>query len=131
VLLTRRWDADAGATLVTYFVGACILSFPNDFLRWQAERRRWQDGLAQEMINCPEDRGLANYPGMDPADLVVGTQTVMRELRGMPTGTQEAAALVLDDLSFAEAAELLGTTERAIEGRLYRYRQSTAGIRHA
>ena len=127
VLLARRWEVDAGATLTTYFVGSCLLAFQNVFRRWQGERRRWRDSLAVEMINCPEDRGRASYVGVDPQDLVVGTETVLHELRGMPPATRDAAALVLDDHTFTEAAAQLGTTARAIEGRLYRYRQSATG----
>jgi hypothetical protein len=41
----------------------------------------------------------------------------------MPDGTWEAAALIIDGMSFAQAAAHLGTTERGIEGRRYRYRQ--------
>ena len=44
------------------------------------------------------------------------------ELSAMPPGTREAAALVIDGASFTEAADQLGTTDRGIEGRLYRYR---------
>ena len=74
------------------------------------------------MLNCPEGRTLANQPGADPADLVAGRDAVVSELSAMPPDTGAAAALVIDGATFAEAADQLGTTERGIEGRLYRYR---------
>jgi hypothetical protein len=41
----------------------------------------------------------------------------------MPNGVRDMAALVVDGKSFAEAASVLDTTERVVEGRLYRYRR--------
>ncbi len=43
-------------------------------------------------------------------------------LKAMPPDTRDAAALVIDGRSFAQAAEFLDTTDRGIEGLLYRYR---------
>jgi hypothetical protein len=40
-----------------------------------------------------------------------------------PPIVRDAAALVIDGLSFADAGAALGTTDRGIEGRLYRYRK--------
>jgi hypothetical protein len=122
VLRAGRWSLDGGATLTTYFVGACLLAFPNVFRRWQATERRWHRALKGEMLNSPEGRTLADQPGSDPADVVAGRAAVISELNSMPAGTRDAAALVIDGMSFEEAGEILGTTERGIEGRLYRYR---------
>lgn len=122
VLLGRRWSFDGGASLTTYFVGSCLFAFPNVFRRWQGEQRRWRQATAMEMLNCPEGRTLASQPGADPADLVAGRDAVVSELSAMPPETRAAAALVIDGATFAEAADQLGTTERGIEGRLYRYR---------
>lgn len=123
VLRAGYWSHEGGATLTTFFVGACLLAFPNVFRRWQGAERRWHGALAAGTLNCPEGRTLADLPGMDPADIVVGRAAAMSELDSMPAGTRAAAALVMDGMSFAEAGDFLGTTDRAIEGRLYRYRQ--------
>ena len=128
VLQGQRWTYDGGASLTTYFIGSCLFAFPNVFRRWQGEQRRWRQGTAIEMLNCPDGRTLADHPGVDPADLTVGRAAVIDELSAMPTGTREAAALVIDGASFTEAAAQLGTTDRGIEGRLYRYR-ATRGQR--
>jgi DNA-directed RNA polymerase specialized sigma24 family protein len=124
VLRGRHWSYDGGASVTTYFIGSCLFAFPNVFRRWQSEQRRWRQGLAVEMLNCPEGRGrtLADQQGGDPADVVVGRVAVLDALNAMPSGTRDAAALIIDGQSFAEAAEHLGTTDRGIEGRLYRYR---------
>jgi hypothetical protein len=127
VLRAGRWSFDGGATLTTYFIGACILTFPNVFRRWRVAERKWNLALAAEKLALPEGRTLADLPGSDPADVVAGRSAVIGELASMPHGTGGAAALIVDGKSFAEAAVILDTTERAIEGRLYRYRQRRAG----
>ncbi|MGA8520261.1 MAG: sigma factor-like helix-turn-helix DNA-binding protein, partial [Pseudonocardiaceae bacterium] len=54
-------------------------------------------------------------------------QTVLNELRGLPPGVKTAvAAVVISDQTFADVADQLGLTERAVEGRLYRYRTEAA-----
>lgn len=131
VLLRQRWDVTAGATIATYFVGACLLQFPGVFRRWRGERQRWRDGLAQVAIDLGVNRGLGSDPGQDPQNVVIGTTTVMDELNSMPAELGKAVALVLDGGTFAEAAAMLGTSARAIEGQLYRYRQKAAAARVA
>jgi hypothetical protein len=123
VLRAGRWSFDGGATLTTYFIGACLLTFPNVFRRWRVAERKWNLALAAGRLALPEGRTLADLPGSDPADVVAGRSAVISELRSMPDGVRDAAALVVDGKSFAAAASILDTTERAIEGRLYRYRQ--------
>ncbi len=95
------------------------IQFPNVFRRWRRERQRWRDGLAREAIDQGASRGLGGDPGQDPQNVVVGTTTVMDELNRMPKELRNAVALVLDGHTYAEAAAMLGTTPRAIEGRLY------------
>ena len=46
VLREGRWSFDGGATLTTYFIGACILTFPNVFRLWQRAECRWKRSLA-------------------------------------------------------------------------------------
>jgi hypothetical protein len=123
VLVPRRWSFDGGATLTTYFIGACLLTFPNVFRRWRVAQRKWNKALAGEKLAIPEGRTLADLPGSDPASVVASRSAVLSELRSMPDGTRDAAALIMDDMSFADAASVLDVTDRAIEGRLYRYRQ--------
>jgi len=41
VLVPGKWDHSRGATLKTFFVGACLLQFPNEYDRWAGEQRRW------------------------------------------------------------------------------------------
>ncbi|MDL4774440.1 hypothetical protein [Actinomadura xylanilytica] len=38
-----EWDPDGGASLKTFFVGCCILQFPNVFSVWHRQRGKWED----------------------------------------------------------------------------------------
>lgn len=141
VLLTGRWSFEGGATVTTYFIGACLLAFPNVFRRWHVARRKWNLAVAAAVLTSPEGRTVAELPGAgpvsaadvvvgqgsgpcsDPADIAAARSAVLGELRSMPPGTRDAAALVIDGRSFAETGTAMGTTDRAVEGRLYRYRK--------
>ena len=41
VLKAGRWNYRRGATLRTFFVGACLLQFPNVYEVWVNEQKRW------------------------------------------------------------------------------------------
>jgi hypothetical protein len=122
-LRSGRWTSGGGAALTTYFIGACLLAFPNVFRRWRRAEQRWRQGMTAATLDCPEGRTLADLPGSDPADVVAARSAALAELSHMPEMTRQAAALVADGMSFSETAAFLGTTSRAVEGRLYRYRQ--------
>ena len=123
VLREGRWSFDGGATLTTYFIGACILTFPNVFRLWQGAEHRWNRARAAGMLASPEGRTLADLPGSDPADVIAGRSAVISELRACrpEQGTRQPSSSTAR--ASPRAAAHLGTTERAIEGRLYRYRQ--------
>lgn len=126
VLRPGRWSSEGGAAITTYFIGSCLLVYPNVFRRWRRSQRNWQKGVAVGIQDCPEGRTLEDLPSTDPAAVVTAREAAMAELRRMPDGTRDAVALVMDGMSFAEAGEVLGISERAVEGRLYRYRQKRA-----
>ena len=61
VLRAEWWSFEGGATLTTYFIGACLLVFPNVFLRWQADERRWHRAL----LSLPELAGTGHSALVD------------------------------------------------------------------
>ena len=126
VLKPGRWSPEGGSAITTYFIGSCLLVYPNVFRRWRRARRNWYEGMTAAARDCPEGRTLGDLPTSDPAEAVVARLAVVAELRRMPEGARRAAALVMEGKSFAETAEILGITDRAVEGRLYRYRQKRA-----
>lgn len=61
-LVDGRWSAEGGASLATYFVGATLYVFPNEFRAWRARRERWKrqdhgdytaNGLVDERVTDP------------------------------------------------------------------------------
>lgn len=130
VLLKGRWSYEGGATLKTYYVGACVYAFPNVYNREAAQRRRWKpvggyglDLALEELRWRPLDPRVDD----DPADIVADREIVLGELAGLPPGIRDALTpVVFGDAAFADVAEQLGITERAVEGRLYRYRAERA-----
>ena len=118
-LVAGGWRADGGASLTTYFMGACLTVFPNEFRKYRTEKQRWraQDATGQ---NAAAPSAAADG---DPADLVAGTMRVQEDLARMDPRTRAIVALRMDGYRQEEIAEMLGETSvRAVEGVLYRWR---------
>jgi hypothetical protein len=125
VLRPGRWDYRRGATLRAYFVGACLLQFPNVYEAWVSEQKRWgAAGLAGP------GAGEAAAPGRgDPARAGPVAGDVIRRLqvRGILAGipgarAREAAQMVVPGYEQAEAGAELGLAAAAVGARLYRLR---------
>jgi DNA-directed RNA polymerase specialized sigma24 family protein len=41
-LAEGEWQVDGGANLATYFIGRCLMVFPDVFQRWSREQKRWR-----------------------------------------------------------------------------------------
>jgi DNA-directed RNA polymerase specialized sigma24 family protein len=112
------WHSDKGATLTTYFVGGCIFAFVEVYRVWSRElaRQRELGELAEIAFRQRE------WAPADPADVVIAYEVVAERLA---SGSLVQRALFLGAAGFTqvEIAEILGTTRRAVEGWLRRYRQ--------
>ncbi|WP_406120486.1 hypothetical protein OIE52_50580 [Streptomyces canus] len=118
-LVEGRWTYEGGASITTYFMGACLYVFPNEFRRHRASSERQRRLLLRQ-------QAIYEDP-VDPfstADEVVSRQYVLAKLRAIKDErTQAAVALTLDGYTQEEIKELLdATSTRAIEGSLYRWR---------
>jgi hypothetical protein len=126
VLMQGKWDHRRGATLKTFFVGACLLQFPNTFDVWASEQKRWSQVTAAE----PGAEDLADTVRPDACwsdptcEAVIGHQMTQRALNDIKDpGTRHAALMVMRGHSLAEAGEAVGLSAGAVEGRLYRLRR--------
>jgi DNA-directed RNA polymerase specialized sigma24 family protein len=123
-LLGGGWQADGGASLTTYFMGACLSAFPNEFRRHRTQKRRWR---AQDTADAA--LAAAKQTAADSADAVAGDLRVRAELARLEPRTRAIVALSLDGYRQEEIAEMLGeNSARAVEGVLYRWRSNQ--IRH-
>jgi DNA-directed RNA polymerase specialized sigma24 family protein len=119
VLIPGRWDPTRGATLKTFFIGQCLFQFPNVYRRWMRESQPVvvdQNSLAEELATA---RTLAA-----PVPMVAELRRALQRLS--PDSPQAMEALVEMGYSQGEISELLGTTLRAVESKLYRHRRRNA-----
>lgn len=124
-LVGGGWRANGGASLTTYFLGACLTVFPNEFRKHRSQRQRWQ---AQDASG---QKAAGSRPAAigDPADLIAGTMRVREDLAHMDPRTRAIVALRMDGYREEEIAELLGEASvRAVEGVLYRLRVRQAKL---
>lgn len=119
-LIKRSWRPTGGASLTTYFGVTCQQEFPGEFDRFRRARRRWTRALATEMSIV----GAGDVTTLDPETLVLGQLWVAQELARLTPRTRAAVILLCDGYAHDEIAEILGTTARAVEGMLYRWRKS-------
>ncbi|KMS80353.1 hypothetical protein ACH49_08380 [Streptomyces leeuwenhoekii] len=114
-LASGQWDPEQ-ASLTTYFVGALILEFPNIYRRWERGRvLAEKEAPLDVMFDAPSaERG--------PAAHAAAHDEIQRILWTMPPDIRKIVQLRADGYTLAEAAKILGTTTKAIEHRMARWR---------
>lgn len=126
VLQAGKWDFHGGATLKTFFIGACLLQFTNVFEVWATEQRHWAQFDLDDEESLDNAVGRGGPQWADPTgEAAVRTRTAQEYLASITDPrTRQAAWLVLGHgASHAEAGEAVGLSTAAVEGRLYRLRQ--------
>jgi hypothetical protein len=122
VLRPGRWDPGRGATLRTFFIGACLLQFSNVFELWATEQRHWAQVNDEEPI--PDDAvGGSDAQWADPTGEEAMRKCMAKEQLNSIADpkTRDAAWLVLGlGTSPAVAGKAVGLSAGAVEGRLYR-----------
>jgi predicted DNA-binding protein (UPF0251 family) len=116
VLIPGKWDHTKGATLKTYFIGQCVLRFPNVY-------RAWCHNTA------PPPRINGQLVDGRPGIINVDALQRLQDLEEIDTVAQEIAAMAAGDYmgyTHEEIAERLGTTARSVESKLWRHRQKIA-----
>ncbi|MBT2230047.1 hypothetical protein [Nonomuraea sp. NEAU-A123] len=118
-LLGGAWRHEGGASLTTYFMGACLRVFPNEYRKYRASCKRWtQAHLYEARTVEPDDRPLVG-----PEAIVVGNARVWEDLRRTDERTRAIIALMIDGYTQDKIAELLQEPSvRAVEGVIYRWR---------
>ncbi|ALV30834.1 hypothetical protein [Streptomyces sp. CdTB01] len=121
-LVEGGWSFEGGASITTYFMGACLYSFPNEFRRHRADAERQRRSLKRQQAvyeNPVSPRGTAED--------VLGRLWVREELNNIADPrTRTVVALTLDDYTQEEIQQLLDEKSvRVIEGLLYRWRKKS------
>jgi hypothetical protein len=118
-LIDGEWRYDGGASLPTFFMGACLYVFPNEFRRRRVQLEKWRRQNGRDpAVSMPEADSVS-----DPAVLATGKIHVLDHLSNIDPRARDIVALTLDQYSQDEIVELLGERSiRAVEGVLYRWR---------
>ncbi|MGW3520565.1 hypothetical protein [Streptomyces hydrogenans] len=113
------WNFAGGAGITTYFMGACLYDFPNEFRRYRRSEVAQREAALQPHF---DDEVL---PGVEAE--VVGRETVRDALKDIPAKKvreRAVVALTLDGYTQEEIKSILGEESvRAIEGVLHRWRK--------
>jgi DNA-directed RNA polymerase specialized sigma24 family protein len=122
-ILKRKWSATGGASLRTWFIGTCALSYPRAYTRWSKNRTdRLVQVAKRHAIDLDTVGNDFSQRASDPS-LIVSHRSDLQSLidNAQPT-TKLILGLLMEGLTQAEIATELGLTVRAVEGRIYRFR---------
>jgi DNA-directed RNA polymerase specialized sigma24 family protein len=123
VLAADRWDPAKGASLNTFFIGACLFQFPNVYDRWAREHRDWdRTGASGRPLEDAESLMTPVMPWEDPTSKQVLKRTLRRELLQQIANpqTHAAAEMILADKTIKETAAALEMNEKTLRTRLSR-----------
>ena len=126
VLAVGRWDPRRGASLATFWIGFCLLRFPDVYRRWLTAQSRWNRAL--QNADGYRTHWLEPSP-TDPAQQVVLDEEVAEALASVSVeATRQILQLKAAGYSHEEIAELVGCSVKSIESRLDRHwRRMRAG----
>jgi RNA polymerase sigma factor (sigma-70 family) len=120
VLKQNKWDPSKGASLTTFFVGNCLLRFPNIYREWINEQNKTRkhdpiDGV--ELIN-------RLTPEMQVIRRDESERNVEHMLAGLTEQERTALTLKAEGWGIDEIAEVLELSYKAAESVMYRARQA-------
>lgn len=118
VLIPGRWDMTKGASLNTYFIGACIRHFPNVYLRSDGDEMIEHNALREL-----EESQLAFMEDPSPFARPDKRLELVRAVDEIPDSV--VREVVLDAAvghTQSETADRLKMTRWAVEGRMRRFR---------
>lgn len=130
VLGKNKWSSTGGASIRTYFIGACKIFIGACKIQLRDVYRRWSreraDRLAPLGYGLDGDEvawGLADDLSVDPADIAATADTLRRIMSVATPEAMMMCALTLEDMPQAEIGHELGISERAVEGHMRRLRK--------
>ncbi|GII59423.1 hypothetical protein Pth03_78120 [Planotetraspora thailandica] len=120
-LVEGGWRYEGGASLPTYFMGACLYIFPNEFRKRRVQQKKWTRAHIGEAVTLDPEAGLITSVEAQ----ALGDMRVRDDLGRVDARTRAIVALTIDGYTQEEIVELLDETSiRAVEGALYRWRKS-------
>ncbi len=117
VLKQGKWDPARGASLKTFFIGQCLLQFPNVYKRWTRERARWNPIVLEGDQDVLDRRAGTSEPADRPLLSRAGAAQALDTL----TTDNARRAFALQDMGYTldEIARELGLPDaKAVENLL-------------
>ncbi len=118
VLLGGVWKPEGGASLSTFFIGACVYRFRNVFRDWRRQERRFRSRIEGDLaLTTDKDPNPA-------ADEIAIARQRLSSVDESPIA--EIAAHLLEGCTQEETAKRLGLSEGAVRSRLERFRKKAS-----
>lgn len=117
-LVDDRWKPERGASLRTYFLGGCVLAFPNALRRWQHDRERYRKAAVASAWEAAGWRG-----NIEPVDVIDAIEALRSLIRDETQRSQAIHELCFDNYTPADIADILGMTPGAVNAALSRMRR--------
>jgi DNA-directed RNA polymerase specialized sigma24 family protein len=121
-LITGRWRPGT-SSLTTYFIGACIRSFPNSYRRWLRTRENSELLFFDYSELLPALVQVIASGDPDPAATVIAQEWERTLLATLPTNVRKIAKLRALGYTDSEIAGILNISVHAVEARLARERR--------
>ncbi|MFD9631067.1 sigma-70 RNA polymerase sigma factor region 4 domain-containing protein [Streptomyces violascens] len=114
------WNPELGASLQTFFIGQCLLRFPNEYRRWLREHR-----FDSSLVDISTQVDLPSTED-DPAHNIVLHMEALRILADAPDRTRTVLAHTAVGYSQRDIAARMGTTQKGVEMIMRRHRNRTS-----
>ncbi len=112
VLMKKKWDYRKGATIRTFFIGQCLIRFPNIYRRWHGNETRNSYDLTNEWeaLVQPRTRGLLVDQKVVDYEIAMNALSTVKNPR-----VRKAMLMTAGGFTQAEIAIELGVSEKAVE----------------
>lgn len=119
VLRPGGWSPEGGSSLNTMFITQCLFQFPNVYRHWLVENKQTLVHELEELEFVPSG------PEGDPLGLVMVREEIDHALQHYVKDELIAKVLILKALDYTmkEIAEMLGATEKALQGLYHRHQR--------
>ncbi|MFF3446791.1 sigma-70 family RNA polymerase sigma factor [Streptomyces sp. NPDC002667] len=122
-LVEQRWRPHLGASLTTYFIGACLRAFPPAYTAWSRVRRDELRSRATADDELARRIDLNTSYSHDPCDTAVLQQEVRRVMSEIhDPDLREGIVWLAAGFTQSEAAAMAGLTRKSLERKLSRLR---------
>ena len=123
-LVGGGWSPDRGASLLTYYIGACIQVFPTVYRRWFRINVPWS---AAELVAEPTER-ISPDPNQEIVALRLLLQSVMGRLHSVDERAYVAITMKAQGYPHTLIAQALGCPAKSVERLVSRGRRKCQEI---